>query len=178
MAPRSKVDVLPEEVRDELGRRLVANGFGGYEELEAWLAERGHRIGKSSLHRWGSRFEDRLGALRQVTEQARVIVSETGDDEGAVNEALIRLVQEKAFSLIMEMKVDPEEVDLPKLIRSIADISRASVNQKKWAKEERRKMAAEAAAKIAAASREAAEAGESGLSAERIEQIKRELAGM
>ncbi|WP_299378490.1 DUF3486 family protein [uncultured Kiloniella sp.] len=148
MPPRSKVEALPSDVREDLERQLVQNSFSKYRELSEWLAEQGFQISKSSLHSYGQNFEERLGSLKRVSEQARVVVSENPDDDGAVNDALIRLVQEKAFTLLLEMEVDAKDVNLPKLMKVIADLSRASVSQKRLASEVRQQ-AREEAAKIA-----------------------------
>ena len=139
MPQRSKVDLLPDGVREELEKRLLKGGFSGYRELSAWLTDQGFEISKSSLHSWGQNFEDRLGALRRVTQQARAIVAENPDDDGAVNDALIRLVQEKAYGALMDMEIDPDAIDLPKLMRVIADLSRASVSQKRLMAEVRKR---------------------------------------
>ena len=131
MPQRSKVDLLPDQIRADLERRLIQQGFSNYRELSDWLKQQGYQISKSSLHSWGQDFEDRLGALRTVTQQARAIVAENPDNDGAVNDALIRLVQEKAYGALMDMEIDPDNIDLPKLMRVIADLSRASVSQKR-----------------------------------------------
>ncbi len=150
MPPRSKVDLLPDGVRAELERRLIQGGFSGYRGLSDWLAEQGFEISKSSLHSWGQDFEDRLGALKKVTEQARIIVAENPDDDGSVNDALIRLVQEKAYGALMDMEIDPEKIDLPKLMRVIADLSRASISQKRLMAEVRKRDSEKLDAAVAA----------------------------
>lgn len=167
MPPRSKVEQLPTDVREELDRRLQSNGFANYVQLSEWLAEKGYPIGKSALHSYGQDFEARLGSLRKVTEQARIIVSENPDDDGAVNDALIRLTQEKVFGLLIDMEIDPEDVDLVKLTRAIADLSRASVSQKKLAREIRAEVADEAEAAVK----------EMGLTADRAAELRHKLLG-
>jgi hypothetical protein len=171
VATRSKVDLLPEAVREDLNRRLVGSAFSGYEQLADWIAEQGFAISKSALHRYGERFEERIAALKSVTEQARVIVAESPDDDNAVNDALLRLCQEKAYGLLMDMQVDPETVELPKLIRAIADMGRTSVTQKKWATQvrEKSKAAADAASKIAK---------KGGLSADAVAEIRKQILGI
>ncbi len=173
MPPRPKVESLPKEVRQELEHRLIAGGFAGYRELSEWLGGHGFRIGKSSLQAWGKNFEDRVSALHRVTEQARAIVAESPDEEGAVNDALIRLVQEKAYNLLMEMEIDPSAIDLPKLMRVVAELSRASVSQKRLAAEARKSMAAEVAAKVDQVLKEP-----SAPTRDRLQQLKLELSGM
>ena len=49
MPARSAVGQLPEEIRDELNRRLVENGFAGYAALAAWLADQGYKVSKSAV---------------------------------------------------------------------------------------------------------------------------------
>ena len=65
-----------------------------------------------------------------------------------VNDALVRLTQEKMFSILMEMNVDPDAVDLPKLARAVAELGKASVAQKRWQAEARKQALEEAAARV------------------------------
>jgi hypothetical protein len=135
MPPRSKIEQLPEKVREELEQRLIAKGFGSYRELAEWLAANGHEISKSALHEWGQSFEDRVKQLKVATAQAKAIVEASPDDEGAVNDALMRLVQEKLFQALMAFNIDPDKVstlNLGALARAIAELGRASVVQKRF----------------------------------------------
>lgn len=171
MPARSAVQQLPEEIRTELDRRLVASGFGGYEALSDWLGEQGLEISKSSLHRYGSAFEKKLGALRIASQQAKAIAEAVGDDQNAMGEALVNLAQEKAFNVLMEMDIDPEGQDFSKLTRSIAELNRAAVQQKKFAEEVRAK-----AQKVA--DEITADAGSKGLSPEFAAQIRAKVLGI
>jgi len=83
--------------------------------------------------------------LKVSTEQARAVVQASPDDEGAMNEALIRLTQDKLFGLLVELDVDPESVNITKVTKSIADLARASVTQKRWQMDVRAKVAAQLA---------------------------------
>jgi hypothetical protein len=151
VAARSKVEQLPEEVRQELEQRLIKSGFSGYEQWAAWLQEQGFEISKSSLHRWGSSFEDRCAALRAATQQAKAIVAATPDDEGDMTEALMRLMQERLFTALVDLEVDPKKVNLASLAKALAPIARASIAQKKYASEvrERARAVVEAVDRIA-----------------------------
>ncbi len=166
-----KIALLPDDVRSELERRLVKNGFGGYVELAEWLTEQGYEISKSAVHEFGRDFRDRLGALKIATEQARAIVAESPDDEGAMSEALMRLTQEKLFQVLLELEVDPEKLSLTGLSRAIAELGRASVNQKKWA--------AEVKAKAAAAAEDVGRiARDGGLSEDSVKLIRQTVLGI
>ncbi|UPG87017.1 DUF3486 family protein [Luteibacter aegosomatis] len=135
MAPRSKVAKLPAAVKEWLDDRLVEGNFSGYETLSAELAKRGYTISKSALHNYGQEFEDRLAAVKLSTEQARAVVASSPDDEGAVNDALMRLVQDRLFTVLVSANSD--QLDLPKFARAIADLGRTTISQKKYAAEVR-----------------------------------------
>lgn len=139
MPQRSKVLTLPDDVKLQLDRKLVAGGFADYVALSDWLKEQGFEISKSSLHRYGTEFEQRLSAIKIATEQARAVVEIAGDDRGDMNEALIALVQEKAFHVLVKLDEDEKNLLLPKLGVMIAKLSKASVGQKKWSSEAKTK---------------------------------------
>lgn len=177
MAPRSKIEQLPPEVKQWLDARLVQGGFAGYELLEAEVNTRleqagaKFKVGKSSIHRYGSQFEDRLKALKLVSEQAKAVIENSQDDEDAVSQALIRMTQERLFTVLMEMEVDPDSLNLAKLTRAIADLSRASIGNKRFAAEVKSKAAAaaEAVGKVVK---------QAGMSAETADMIRRQILGI
>jgi len=168
MPPKSKVLALPPEVKAWLDQALIENNFSQYELLSSALAERGHSIGKSALHEYGQNFEGRLAALRTASEQAKAMVAAAPDDEGAVNEALMRLVQEQIFNSLM---AQDGKVDLAKMAKAVAELGRASVVQKKWQAEvrERAETAANAVEKIAK---------KGGLTADTVAEMRREILGV
>lgn len=171
MAARSKILQLPEPVRRELEQRLIASGFSDYDGLAQWLAEQGYEIHRSSVHRFGSQFEDRVRALKVSTDQARAIVEASPDDDGAVNEALMRLTQQMAFDLLLQLQVDPDSIDFPKLVRAVSDMNRSSVALKRYQTEVRERVATAARAVGDVAKRR-------GLSAEAADEIRREILGI
>ncbi len=175
MVARSKIEQLPEPVRAELEQRLIAQAFGGYEALADWLSEQGFEIHKASVHRFGQKFEERCRALKVSTDQARAIVEASPDDDGAMNEALMRLTQQKAFDLLIDLEIDPETIDFSKLARAIADMTRAGVGLKKYSTEVRAR--AKAVADKVAEKMKAAVARK-GMSAEAADEIRREILGI
>lgn len=171
MGKKSTVETLPREVKEWLDRSLVENSFSGYKLLAEEMKARGYEISKSAIHRYGKDFEDRLKTLKMVTEQARAVVQAAPDEDGAVNDALVRLTQEKLFGVLMEIEVDPETVDLAKLAKAVAELGKASVMQKRWLSEVRAK------AEAAAANVEKI-AKKGGLSSDSVEQLRREILGI
>lgn len=171
MGKKSTVETLPKEVKEWLDRALVESNFSGYKLLAEEMKARGYEISKSAIHRYGQDFEDRLKTLKMVTEQARAVVQAAPDEDGAVNDALVRLTQEKLFGVLMEIEVDPETVDLAKLAKAVAELGKASVMQKRWLSEVRAK------AEAAAANVEKI-AKKGGLSSDSVEQLRREILGI
>ena len=168
MPPRSKVATLPAEVKAWLDQALAENNFSDYEALAQELTERGYAISKSALHRYGQNFEERVSALKMASEQARAVVAAAPDEEGAVHEALMRLVQEHLFKLLM---TDGKPIDLPKIAKAVAELGKASIAQKKWQ--------AEGRAKAEAAATEVEKiAKKGGLDAETVAEIRREILGV
>ncbi|MGO2713241.1 MAG: Terminase [Pseudomonas helleri] len=168
MPPRSKVAGLPKPVKAWLDKALAENGFSEYETLAAELSAQGFSISKSALHRYGQDFESKLSALKMASEQARAVVAAAPDEEGAVNEALMRLVQEHLFKILM---ADGKSFDLPKVAKAVAELGKASIAQKKWQTEYREKAEA-------AASRVEKIAKKGGLNQATVDEIRREILGM
>lgn len=140
MARRSSVEALPKAVREWLDRALIEGNFSGYETLEAALAERGHQISKSAIHRYGQPLQRRLAAIKASTEAARLLTEGAADDQDARSEAVIALVQTELFESIVNLQeASAAEIDpgdrialLSKVAKNIATLARASVNQKKF----------------------------------------------
>lgn len=178
MPRRSKVHALPKEVRAWLDQTLAEGNFSGYEALEAELAQRGYTIGKSSLHRYGSKLEARLAAVRASTEAARAIAAAAPDDADLRSAAVMSMVQTDTFDVLMALKeaemAEPGE-RLKLLARAgeaIATLSRAAVNQKRHQAE------VEARTLRAAADKAAAVAKARGLSRDTVDELRREILGV
>jgi hypothetical protein len=171
MPPRSKIDLMPKEIRAELDQRIVEGGFANYRALAKWLNDNGYEIGKDSVHRHGQKLEHRLESVRRATDVARAIAEASPDNEAAISDTLIRLVQQ----IDIDIDVESETVT-PKMLeaisRSVATLARASVSQKKWMVEVRDKLNA----KVGRAAEQVALAARSGgLSPAAEQQIRNAL---
>ncbi|BBL69741.1 DUF3486 family protein [Methylogaea oryzae] len=178
MAPRSKVKQLPAAVLAWLESALVEGNFAGYEALEAELKKRGFQISRSAIHRHGQAMERRLAAVRASTDAARLIAEAAPDDADQRSAAVISLVQTDIFNVLLMLQeaetANPEErlLLMGKAAKGIADLSRASLSQKKHEQDIRRQVAAEAAEKV----EKIAKRG--GMSRETVEAIKAEILGV
>ena len=132
MPKRSKITLLPDELRVELERRLLTSGFSNYDAIAQWLREQDVDISRSAIHRFGQDFATKCEAIKLATEQAKTIVTVVGDDEGNMNEALIRLIQQLSFDILIKNQDADIASLLPKMGVMVAKLSKASVDQKKW----------------------------------------------
>lgn len=148
MPAPAKIALLPDDVRQALDRRLVGNAFSGYHALAAWLGEQGYEIGKSAIHHYGQGLKRKLAAIQASTEAARLIAESSPDDEDRRSEAVMSLLQSEMFTVLVNLQDAAEEEDdaaarmglLSKAAKAIAELSRASVNQKKHAAAVRAKL--------------------------------------
>jgi hypothetical protein len=146
MPRRPKITQLPSEVRGWLDDALAEGNFAGYEALAAELRARGYDVSRSSVHRYGQRLERKLAAIRASTEAARQIAAAAPDDADLRSAAVISLVQSDLFDALLALQeaetAEPgERVKLlASAARAIAEASRASVGQKRWAEEVRTRL--------------------------------------
>jgi Bacteriophage Mu, Gp27 len=131
---RPKVYMLPKRLREALEKKLLDGAFTGYRALEKWIADQGFVISRSALQRYGKDFERKIEAVRLASEQARSLQLAAPDREGALTDALCRLVQERMFALLVDSHGLADD-DLPKIARAVADLGRAAVSQKRWREE-------------------------------------------
>jgi hypothetical protein len=186
--------------RKILEARLATGGFTSVESFTKWMRRYGYRLTENETGAEtaestatqpaagfaspataqpgedGERLERRLTAVRRATAQARAIVAEAADGEGSLTDALIRLVQQIDFEILLQLEasgageLDPRA--LAEVTRSVATLARASLQQKRWVAATR----AELAEKVGAAdARLAAAARQGGLSDAAAEQIRNAL---
>ena len=179
MPTRPAVAQLPEPVRAELNARLAASGFSGYEGLAAWLTEQGFEIGKSSIHRYGQALERKLAAIKASTQAAQMIAEAAPDDEDSRSAAVISLVQTDLFDALLALQ-ESEEADpgqrvklLASAAKSIADVARASISNKRYASEVRGKLDTAMKALEAQAAH-----GKAGLDPETLRRVREEIYGI
>lgn len=174
MPARSKITKLPEHVKRELDKRLISGSFSDYRKLSAWLQEQGYEISRSAINRYGQAFEERLAAIKIASEQARAVSEAVGDNEGVMSDALISLVQEKAFDVLVNLQTeDPVAFAkiFPKMGIMVAKLSKASVDQKKWMAQARSK-AKDAAEEVVKAVKK------NGISEKTAEEIRKKILGI
>jgi hypothetical protein len=178
MAKRSAVAMLPIEVKSWLDKALADGNFSGYELLEKELRDRGFNIGKSSIHRYGQKLEDKLMAIKASTQAALIIGEAAPDDADLLNQAVMQMAQTEIFNSMVALKeADAEKNPVKRLAlmtgaaKGIAELSRASINIKKH------KLEVQEKAKLAAQSI-GDKARKGGLTEEAIREIEEQILGI
>jgi Protein of unknown function (DUF3486) len=161
------------------GAGLVDGSFANYGSMSVWLRKRGYNFSLKTISKYGDKLEQRLEAVRLATAQARAVVEATNDDDDKMNEALRRLVQQHLFAVLVGLSPDPKQQNLTAIARSVAEMGKASIMQKKFVEEMQRKLAVKlgvAESKVIEAARAAAAMGEKGgLTEQAEEEIRRAL---
>lgn len=171
MGRKSSIDRLDPEIKTYI-QAMLASGSVTLDELIADLQARypaaataGDLPSRSAVHRYGTKLERRLSAIRASTEAAKMIQAHAGDSKDARSEALVAMVQTELFEAILalqeadEIGEDGEKPDpgervalLSKAAKNIATLTRSSINLKEFqAKVEeatRRKLLAEQEANL------------------------------
>jgi len=179
----SQLNQLAPDDLTAFERELVNRNFSDYDGLVEWLAARGYEISRSVAHRHGQKVKRRLEAVKASTEAARLIAEAAPDDADLRSAAVISMVQSEMFELLLNLQ-EAEECDDPagrvalmaKAAKGMADLTRASVGQKKWQMEVEAKIRAEERAK--AAEKAVSIARKGGMSTETTEALRREILGI
>lgn len=152
MGRESAIDQLIEEDKKWLDKKLMDMGFCGYDEIARILAERGYNISKSSVHRYGQKLENKLAAIQASTQAALLFSDSVKDDGDSLSSAVISMIQSEYFNCFVALQELNEDLPpekrlelLSKVSKGVAEISKASLGQKKWQIEVRERV--EAAAK-------------------------------
>lgn len=185
MGRKSTISRLPLDVKAYI-EAMLATGAQTLDELIVDLQARfpaashgGNLPSRSALHRYGSKLDRRLSAIKASTEAAKLIQAQAGDDQDARSEALTALVQTELFEAILSLQeADDPDADqgervsmLSAAAKNIATLTRSSIGLKQFQAQARAraKAAAETVDKIAKSG---------GLSGDAAEQIRREILGI
>ena len=179
MARESAVDQLSTEHLELLKIRLEDSGFQDYQQLTDWLTELGYEISKSSVHRFGKKHEQKMQAVSLSTQAAIYMAERNPDDAGALSSTVITMMQSEFFNALVQLQsLDDTDTDpmvrmgmLSKISKGIAELSKASVNQKKHQIEVRDKA-------NAAADKVEQLASKGGLSGKAVQEIRKAILGI
>ncbi|MBZ0253989.1 MAG: DUF3486 family protein [Candidatus Methylomirabilis sp.] len=131
MGVPSKVEKLPDEIRDELLKRFPKKRLT-LADLGAWLEERGYTISRSALQRARSKHEAAFEAIRQTEAAAQALGRELGDmANDKTGDLAVQVVKSLVFKagLAAAERGEDGQVDLEAiffLARSLKDTMQAA----------------------------------------------------
>ncbi|WP_228273781.1 phage protein Gp27 family protein [Rhodocyclus tenuis] len=182
MARRSKISELPADLRQALDKLLADQAFGDYEGVAAYineqLAARGMALtlSRTGVHRYGQQLERRMEQVRAATEAARQIASCSEDSADDRSAAVIAMIQSQAFDVMMNLEDAEKEEDrearlvlMTKAARAMSQLVRASIVNKKYARDESARLQAMEAD---------ARSGKRSLDAETLRIVREEIYGI
>lgn len=181
MAPRSSIDLLPEEVRHALERKLTESGFSDYRALADWLQAQGYQISRSAVHRYGQKVERRFASIKASTEAARLIAEGAADEGDTRSEALMAMLQTELFDALVQIGEIPDTELNPierlgmmsEAAKKVATLTSASTRLKQWQSRLQDKMAAKFAELEAESAKQ-----DSGLDPDTLKRIRQEVYGV
>ncbi len=177
---RSKISDLPREIQDEVERLIRENTT--IDRIVEHLRTLGADISRSSVGRFKQNAEARMHRYREQQQIASVWVQQIGEDpQGDIGQLAAELLKMVASQTAMEMgendqPVDPKDINfLASAIKNLETAGKISLDRELII---RRELAKEHAKKLDTALKDATAAGEKGLSAERVAQLRRDFLGV
>ena len=162
MPLRSTVFGLDATIRDELDRRIIDAGFGGYAKHVAWLESQGHAISEAALQRYGRRLKRDMGQhgaggresavvaaiarVRHTAELARAVQAAGTGDPLAIHEQTAEMCMTRLYEIAAAEDMDAKT--LQAISRSLNDTVRAVVAVRAERADERRQAIEEASERV------------------------------
>lgn len=122
-----KINTYPSELQEAINKKITEGHT--YHQIADWLGNMGHAISHTAVANYSKEFLSKLERIRIVKEQAKVIVTETGDGPAThMAEAASTL----AMQLVMEVLNDADKGKLEKekitdVLKAMAQLERSAV---------------------------------------------------
>jgi hypothetical protein len=182
MPPPKKLDLIPDELREQLKAMIVDRGFGDIieitDELNTWLAAEGLTItiGKSAV----GQFSKMLKVQRDAFSMAETLLADMDiDAEADIQRALVQMIAASAMQMMMAMTENGIQMDAQQhafLAKMLKDLMTSSGIREKILADERDRIAK--AAKEEAVEDIVKSSNELGLSTAVVEQIRSQVLGV
>jgi hypothetical protein len=134
---------LPEDIRSQVNKFLLVHAFADYDNLVAKLAEWGYEIAKSSLQRYGVKYQQEINEERESAELCKALIEVCKDDEAALAEGVTRLVYNKALRALLKINIEEAEIPASAITyigNMIAALNKSSVHLKKYQSDARKRL--------------------------------------
>lgn len=119
-----KVYELPEDVRIQVEDLLLEPNVT-YDDIAEFLKDKGQDVSRSAIGRYGKDFLNEYRNLRIIEDQAKNIVSGSGDDAMVLEEAATKLFSKKIVELLLENGINLNKI--PRIVSDFARLQASSV---------------------------------------------------
>ncbi|SDI49485.1 phage protein Gp27 family protein [Paenibacillus naphthalenovorans] len=128
-----KIEDLPKDIRAKVDEMLASqNPRYTYEEIQFFLFEEGHPIGKSSIARYHNSFERITERITETREKLKVLVDAVRDQPGTdLAEVANQLMMQGLLQRVAQAEDEFESISLEKAGRLIASLERSAVQREK-----------------------------------------------
>ena len=176
----SSIDRLPKDILEKLHELLRdprVTQLDATAQINAILEKEGEQpVSKSAVNRYSMRMEEVGKRLRQSREVAGMWINKLGaEPQGKVGHLLNEMVRTLAFEAVLDFSEGDDKAS-PKMIKDLATaihrLERAASENVKREEEIRKKALSEAADVVEKA------AGQRGLSADSVQEIRRQILGV
>ena len=187
MAGPNKIDRLPDDLRealDDLLRDPAVSQLEAGRRVNAMLAQTDHpeRLDKSTVNRYSQRMEKVGKRLRESRAVADMWIAKLGSTPGGKLGHLVNeLVRTMSFDMALTLQeqsagADPE--DLPAMVKMLKELSLAAKHVEQASAENERRQRQIDKQKADAEEQAADLAQKSGLSATKVQDLRRIIAGI
>lgn len=120
-----KIDALPNGLKKQVEEKLLAGET--YENIAAYLQEKGEDVHFSSVGRYGRKFLNKFESVRVATEYASLLAKDNVDRPATeIHEANNLLASQLIMQALVDDEMDPKE--RAELVKNIAALQRAQVS--------------------------------------------------
>ncbi|OIO75436.1 MAG: hypothetical protein COS35_06555 [Zetaproteobacteria bacterium CG02_land_8_20_14_3_00_50_9] len=187
MAPRSKLENLPDNLQEQLNQRLLESHYHGIDEHHAWLMSEVDRLGielpepisRSAVGRYSRMRKLEQQSIGESVRQMRAIQQEFGDNPTSflVNgNNMAQMLAWKRVQAGINGDVEVDEEFLANISLAMSRMAKTAVinddRERDIREDERKRVAERAAEQMDKTARKA------GVSAETIALIRRDVLGM
>ena len=164
----SLTDNLPSEIMAQVNRLLIEPSTT-YDDVKAFLNERGFDISRSAIGRYGKDFFASFQQQKIIEEQAKALVTEADENGLILEEAAAKVFSRQILEGIMSGSLDIEK--MPRIISDFAKLQSSSI--------QRERLKSDYAKKVQkAADSVVDEVQKLGLTEAGVERIKRKILGI
>ncbi len=178
---RSKIDLLPDDIRKKLDAGLRNGSISQIELLdeintliEAAALPEEQKLSRTGLNRYATKMEAVGKSLREMREITKVWTAELGDKPtGEVTKLILEMARSQLFKALLNEEGETADVGMIKdAMLAVQRLESAAMASHKREKEIRKVFAEEAANAAVKVAKQA------GLTAKAVESIKREILGI